>query len=96
MPSQPQPDDAARVAALAEQFKRTGEVRCRCQDAEERERLRAEARRAARQLGRPVRTYATDSVVLAVLTDWPANALESRLTESRARNAMDRAFRNEP
>ena len=53
---------------------------------------RKAARRAARDLGRPVRTLRHGGVVQAFLTDWPASIDERRVHDSAMREAMHRTM----
>jgi hypothetical protein len=50
---------------------------------------RAAARKAARQLGRPVETLAGQAQVWAVLKDWPADDRERDAHRARLRAAVD-------
>ncbi|MEV5576845.1 hypothetical protein AB0L06_43060 [Spirillospora sp. NPDC052269] len=83
-------------AAMVEELRRTGHLTRPYRDESERDQLRDQARRAARTLGRPIRTHADADVdagtMIAALADWPANPLEARLSESRANNIIDRAL----
>jgi hypothetical protein len=87
-------------AVIADELRRAGEVHARYRTRGDRDRLRQAGRRAGRLLGRPVQTHATPGAdsdehgtVIITITDWgTANPLESRLTTSRANNAIDRAL----
>ncbi|WP_026412130.1 hypothetical protein [Actinomadura oligospora] len=87
------PDPTGQTAAMAEQLRRTGFLTREYRAESEGEQLRRRARRAARSIGRPVRTQAHAGTMTAALADWPANPLEERLSESRANNSIDRALR---
>lgn len=97
----PEPGDpfAELTAAYVDQLRRTGQAVNHYCNADQRELLRRAGRAAGRQMGRPVRTVAAAEQdgecgkVVVILMDWgEANPLESRLSEARARNALDRAF----
>lgn len=44
-------------------------------------------------LDRPVRTIGRNGVLHVELTDWGTNALEQQLSDTRARNAIDKPFK---
>lgn len=77
-------------------LKRQGSAESRTRDPEKAAEWRKAARAAARSLGRPVRTYWVEAVVLAELTDWPANELEEQLQDAQQHNAISRVFANYP
>lgn len=52
---------------------------------------RTAARRAARQLGRPVQTGQADSGAWAALRDWPATDSERRHQQAQMRRAVEAA-----
>jgi hypothetical protein len=64
------------VDELAGELRRGGHVSREIPDEEIAAQWRATARQAARQLGRPVRTYRVGETTGAALADWPANDLE--------------------
>ncbi|WP_157408050.1 hypothetical protein [Actinomadura atramentaria] len=79
------PDD------MTAELRRAGSLSVPARDDAHAAALRQAGRAAGRKLGRPVITRAGRGVVHVALTDWPANELEARLSESRANNALDRA-----
>jgi hypothetical protein len=82
---------AALVGQLRQELAAVGAVHCDLAKLTvEVEHWRRAARRAARYLGRPVRTGAAASGVWAALTDWPATETE-RARHRERRRAVEAA-----
>ncbi|AXA97573.1 hypothetical protein [Microbacterium sp. PM5] len=79
-----------RVEQIKKELRLNGSVQVSIVDDDEAEEWRRDARRAARELGRPVETIRHRSIVVAALRDWPANELEEEVTQAKLRTVMNR------
>lgn len=79
------------VDELSRSLRRRGSAQARVPDDTEAAAWRSAARRAGRELGRPVRTYRFDSLVVAELTDWPSTELEQQLSDAVQRRIVEAA-----
>jgi len=87
----------ALVRELREELAAVGAVNCDLAELTvEVEHWRRAARRAARYLGRPVRTGVEASGVWAALTDWPATETERVRHQDRLRRVVAAAARLHP
>jgi hypothetical protein len=76
--------------AIAAQLRSTGGATTKVSDIRvSLEEWRKLARAAARQLGRPVETLATETRAWASLTDWPSNPEERDVHEAAMRRAIN-------
>lgn len=79
-----------RVNEIKRELRKRGGAQAEIVDEEEAAAWRRDARKAARQLGRPVQTVRHGIIVVAGLRDWPANELERQVTDAVIMRAMSK------